>query len=170
MLKGPAHINSFLLSALVHLLAVFSSCPLTRLFLSLYLPHHNFDYHAGMEFFSSTTISASAATLQRRLTIGDLPHWCESIEKVLSDKTTNGEIFCVWGTFDIRREEINGGVRFSLPTCPNVMQWTVTTGQQPDPQSTVIHATINRTEHDEDFIDSLQQFVDDWKTGLKTHW
>ena len=123
-----------------------------------------------MEFYATTTIDASAAELQRRLTISELPRWCASIEKVLSDEVSSGEIFCVWGTFVIRREELNGGVRFSLPGCPNVMQWTVTTGQQPDPRHTVVHATINRTEHDPDFIESLQQFVDDWKTGLETHW
>ena len=40
----------------------------------------------------------------------------------------------------------------------------------PKPAHTVIHLTINRTEHDQDFIDSIQQFVADWKTGLEAHW
>ena len=79
-----------------------------------------------MEFYTTTTIDASAAELQRRLTISELPRWCASIEKVLSDEVSSGEIFCVWGTFVTRREELNGGVRFSLPGCPNVMQWTDT--------------------------------------------
>lgn len=123
-----------------------------------------------MEFFATTIIPATAAELQRRLTIGELPLWCASIEKVLSDAGSRGEIFCVWGTFDTHREEVNGGVRFSLPGCPNAFQWTVTTGQLPDPRHTVIHVTINRSEHDQDFIDSIQQFVADWKTGLEAHW
>ena len=117
-----------------------------------------------------TNIPASAADLQRRLTISELPHLCASIEKVLSDATASGEIYCVWGTFHINREHVRGGVRFSLPGCANVFQWTVTTELPPDPQQTVIHATINRTDHDPDFIESLQQFVDDWKAGLATHW
>jgi len=33
-----------------------------------------------MEFFATTTIPASAADLQRRLTISELPRWCASIE------------------------------------------------------------------------------------------
>ena len=123
-----------------------------------------------MEFFSVTNIPTSAAELQQRLTISDLPRWCASIEKVLEAATTNGEIYCVWGTFRTNREEIRGGVRFTLPGCANVLQWTVTTELPPDPQQTVIHLTINRNDHDSDFIDTIQQFVDDWKTGLETHW
>ena len=123
-----------------------------------------------MEFFATTIVPASAEDLQRRLTISELPHWCASIEKVLSDAKSSGEIYCVWGTFHIQREELRNGVRFSLPHCPNALQWTVTTGHQPNPQHTVIHLTINRTEQDQDFIDSIRQFVDDWKAGLGAHW
>jgi len=123
-----------------------------------------------MEFFATTTISASAADLQRRLTIGALPRWCASIEKVLSDAKSSGEIYCVWGTFHTRCEELSHGVRFSFPDCANAFQWTVTTGHKPNPQHTVIHLTINRTEQDHDFIDSIQKFVNDWKAGLDARW
>lgn len=123
-----------------------------------------------MEFFATTLIPASAADLQRRLTISKLPNWCASIEQVLGDEKSSGEIYCVWGTFNVHREDVQGGVRFSLPGCPNAFQWTVTTGQEPEPLHTVIHATINRTEHDQDFIASIRQFVADWKTGLEAHW
>ena len=67
-----------------------------------------------MEFFATTTIPASAADLQRRLTISELPRWCASIEKVLSDAKSSGEIYCVWGTFHTHREDLRHGVRFSL--------------------------------------------------------
>jgi len=123
-----------------------------------------------MEFLAATKIPASVEDLQRRLTIADLPHWCVSIDKVVSDKNTNGEIFCVWGTFLANRELMRNGVRFTLPDCPNAFQWTVTTGHQPDPLTTYIHASINRVEQDQDFVDSLQKFVDDWKDGLESHW
>lgn len=123
-----------------------------------------------MEFIATTIIPASAADLQRRLTISELPHWCASIEKVLSDAKSSGEIYCVWGTFHAHREEMRHGVRFSLPDCPNALQWTVTTGHQPNPRHTVIHLTINRTEQDRDFIDSIKKFVADWKVGLEAHW
>jgi len=123
-----------------------------------------------MEFFATAVIPATVPDLQRRLTIGELPRWCASIEKVLSDAESSGEIFTVWGTFQVRREELRQGVRFSLPGCPNALQCTVTTGHAPSPQHASIHATINRTEHDQDFVDSIQQFVDDWKAGLEAHW
>ena len=123
-----------------------------------------------MEFFATTTILASAPDLQRRLTIGELPHWCASIEKVLSDAKSSGEIYCVWGTFQAHREYLRHGVRFSLPDCPNALQWTVTTGHPPNPAHAAIHLTINRTEHDQDFVDSIRQFVNDWKAGLEANW
>ena len=123
-----------------------------------------------MEFFATTTIPASTADLQRRLTISELPRWCASIEKVLSDAKSSGEIYCVWGTFRVHREDLSHGVRFSLPICPNALQWTVTTGHQPNPRHTVIHLSINRIEQDQDFVDSIQKFVDDWKAGLEAQW
>lgn len=123
-----------------------------------------------MEFFATIIIPASVADLQRRLTISELPLWCASIEKVLSDAKSSGEIYCVWGTFHLHREVMCNGVRFSLPGCPNALQWTVTTGHEPNSRHTFIHLTINRTEQDQDFIDSIQQFVEDWKAGLETHW
>jgi hypothetical protein len=123
-----------------------------------------------MEFFATARIHASTDDLQRGLTIGELPRWCDAIDSVLSDAGSHGEIYCVWGTFRTHRELVNGGVRFSLPGCPNALQWTVTTGHAPDPRHTVIHLTINRSEHDPDFIDSIRQFVADWKAGLEAHW
>ena len=123
-----------------------------------------------MEFFATSIISATAADLQRRLTISELPRWCASVETVLGDATSSGEIYCVWGTFDINCEHLHHGVRFSLPDCPYVLQWTVTTGHDPIPQHTYIHLTTNRTEHDKELIDSINTFMADWKAGLEAHW
>src|SRR5574340_229472 len=113
-----------------------------------------------MEFIATTTIPASAADLQRRLTISELPRWCASIEQVMSDERSGGEIHCVWGIFRAHRENVCSGVRFSLPGCPHSLQWTVTTGHLPAPRHTLIHLTINGTDHDPDFIDSIRQFVE----------
>lgn len=108
--------------------------------------------------------------LKNRLTISTLPHWCASIEKILADYKTNGEIYCVWGVFAIRREELLHGVRFTLPGCPDAMQWTVTTGHDPNPLHTVIHLTTNRAEHEAEFADTIRRFMLDWKAGLELHW
>lgn len=73
----------------------------------------------------------------------------------------------MWGHFALRRENINGGVRFTMPTCPNSLAWTVTTGFPPSPERVVVHCTINRTEHDPDFIASIEEFVALWVRGLE---
>jgi len=123
-----------------------------------------------MEFLETTTIPATETDLKSRLKISELPFWCASIDKVLVDLKTSGEIYCLWGVFDIQREELLHGVRFTLPGCPYAMQWTVTTGHNPNPLHTVIHLTTNRTEHEAEFVDTIKQFMQDWKTGLTSRW
>ncbi len=123
-----------------------------------------------MEFFALAAVPASVDDLRRRLTITDLTLWSASISAVFRDGGTEGEIYCVWGQFRVRREEIRDGVRFTLPGCPNALQWTVTTGQPPEPDKVVIHLTINRAEHDPDFVESNAQFVANWRSGLEAHW
>ena len=48
-------------------------------------------------------------------------------------------------------------------SCPNALQWTVTAGN-----GVAVHCTIRRTEHDPDFIESLEQFVENWRIGLES--
>ena len=120
-----------------------------------------------MEFFAIADVQTDQEILKQRLNIPVLPDWCASINEVISADGDEGEIYSVWGQFIVRREEINGGVRFTLPSCPNGFAWTVTTGYPPSAESIVVHCTINRTEYDEDFIKTLQDFADDWKTGLE---
>jgi len=123
-----------------------------------------------MEFFATATVRTDVLELQRRLSISDFPRWCASVSEVFSDEGTRGEIYCVWGRFRVHREDIRDGVRFTLPGCPNALQWTVTTGQSPEPNKVVVHLTINRCEHAPDFVESNQQFVADWVSGLQANW
>lgn len=118
-----------------------------------------------MEFFRKLDLEFSAAELTERLTIDTLPQHCDAIDKVLESHGDEGEIYCLWGQFRVRREAIKGGIRFTLPTCPNALQWTLT--QQDDTPGVVIHLTINRSEHDFDFIDSIHMFLDAWVEGLQ---
>jgi hypothetical protein len=60
-------------------------------------------------------------------------------------------------------QRVRDGVRFTLPGCPNALAWTVTA----EPEGVLVHCTINRTEHDPDFIESIETFVEDWRTGLE---
>ena len=119
-----------------------------------------------MEFFTIVDVNTTAEEL-KKLSIEKLTQYCSDIDKVLSVKDkNNADIYCIWGQFSVHRQEINGGVRFSLPNCPNALAWTITTGYDPEPDKVVIHGTINRTEHDTDFIESTEMFMDSWKTGL----
>lgn len=120
-----------------------------------------------MEFFAVADVRTTQEDLKANLDITSLPRWCASISEVFSDAGESGEIYSIWGQFVLTRQEINGGVRFTMPKCPNAFAWTVTTGYPPAPDGVVIHGTINRTEHDEDFIETLEDFVTEWKAGLE---
>ncbi len=120
-----------------------------------------------MEFFATARVGTDPGTLQEELTIERLPEWCASIDTVLEGSGDRGRVYCVWGEFVVTRELIRGGLRFTLPGCPNALAWTVTTGFPPDPDAVVVHCTINRREHDPDFIETIEAFVDDWREGLE---
>ena len=122
-----------------------------------------------MEFFTIADIETEPEVLQG-LTVHRLNQYCTDIDRVLHvEHEDRADVYCIWGEFTVHRQIINGGVRFSLPTCPNALAWTITTGFEPAPQKVVIHCTINRAEHDEDFIASIESFIDSWKTGLEKH-
>ncbi|MCW8890691.1 MAG: hypothetical protein OQL20_08550 [Sedimenticola sp.] len=116
-----------------------------------------------MEFFRQLEQKYLPEQIQELCTLERLPELCDSIDSLLEHQGEQGEIYCLWGRFKIHRERIKQGVRFSLPGCPNALTWTVTA----EPESLVIHCTINRSEHDPDFIESIDQFVDDWLNGLE---
>ncbi|MFB1488969.1 MULTISPECIES: hypothetical protein [unclassified Thiocapsa] len=63
----------------------------------------------------------------------------------------------------MRREQIRDAVCFTLPGCPNALAWTVTA----EPDGVLMHRAINRTEHDPNFIASIETFVEDWRAGLE---
>ncbi len=116
-----------------------------------------------MEFFRQINQASHPEQLQTTCTVQRLPELCNSIDSLLNQQGESGEIYCLWGSFKVNREPIKQGVRFSLPGCPNALTWTITAGQT----DITIHCTINRTEHDPEFIESIDQFVDDWQTGLE---
>ena len=106
-----------------------------------------------------------ASDLKEMLTISTLPKYCSSIETVISDKGNEGEIYCLWGLFDIKRETIEHGVWFSLSSCPHDFAWTITHNQKT--QEVIVRCTMDKEEDDKDFIESIDQFVTDWESGIK---
>ena len=120
-----------------------------------------------MEFFAETATPMRAEVLQREVRVDSLDRWSASIDKVLSHEGSRGELYTVWGQFRVHREVLRDGLRFSLPACPNALQWTLTVDAASGAGPVVVHCTINRASHDADFIASIEQFVDDWRQGLE---
>ena len=119
-----------------------------------------------MEFFEEIERkSLSVETLRDLLRISTLPHHCGSIDSVISDKNDVGEIYCVWGQFQVSRQAIKNGVRFALLDCPHAFAWTIAYHQ--DRNMLVIHCTIDDREEDEEFIETIQEFAADWGHGLR---
>ncbi len=118
-----------------------------------------------MEFFKEVhSPDLDIPRLKNLLTINNLASMCASISTVTVRKENEGDIYCIWGAFNIRREEIRYGVRFSLLNCPHALAWTITFNEEN--QNIVIHCTIDKKEQDSDFVDSIHEFVTDWSNGI----
>ena len=118
-----------------------------------------------MEFFheiDNTHFDDSG--LKELIQVNNLSQLCASITSIISDQGNKGVIYCSWGEFKISREEIRHGVRFSLLTCPHALAWTITLDNANN--KIVIHCTIDKKDEDPDFIDSINEFVNDWADGL----
>jgi len=120
-----------------------------------------------MEFFEYIKNSnLSSDYLQKNITIEHLSKHCTSVDTVLEHNGERGLIYCVWGEFNVTRECISGGVRFSLLNCINNIIWSITTGHEPDSQQTVIYLSMNREHQEIDFVETMETFVADLKQGL----
>ncbi len=53
--------------------------------------------------------------------------------------------------------------------CPNAFSWTITTGFLPEKTKIIVHCTINRTEITTEFTEEINEFLDEWKVGLKAN-
>ncbi len=121
-----------------------------------------------MEFFEIADVLTSEEELRARVLIDTLPDFCEEIEAVAEEEELGRVVyFRHWGRFHLRQETVMGGVRFSVPDCPNALAWTVTTGYPPQPEKIVIHATINRTEHHPDFLAATRTLLAALRSGLE---
>ncbi len=118
-----------------------------------------------MEFFKIVDVQTSEKEIQEKLTLAKLEDYCESIFPLES-----GNELCLiggmWGEFTLRRDQIMGGVRFSMLDCPNALAWTLTTGYPPARDKLVVHLTINREKKQDVFIEEIHQFLADIKKGL----
>ena len=119
-----------------------------------------------MEFFKIINVKTTANHLQKNICFGNLDDLCKSI--FIMDYNENiANIGGIWGEFSLQKDLINGGLRFSLLECPNALTFTITTGYPPEPEQIVFHLTLNRTELKPMFIDEIEEFINDWKTGIE---
>lgn len=114
-----------------------------------------------MEFFRIIDISIAQDELTELLAFANLENLSNQIFPIAEPHNNRVDIGSLWGEFSLLREEINGGVRFALMECPNALSWTVTTGYEPAPEGVVIHLTINRKEINQEFLEEIEDFLND---------
>lgn len=118
-----------------------------------------------MEFFKIVNIKTTQDWIQEYINIENINKITET-NFVIEKKSNYALIGTLWGEFDLSYDKINGGVRFALTSCPNALAWTITTGFPPDRDKIIIHASINRTQKQKEFINEINDFLEDWESGL----
>ena len=119
-----------------------------------------------MEFFKIIDKQVTEAQIQEHIKPRSLEDFTETmfVLETISESEFKG--VTLWGEFHISYQKIKGGVRFTLLDCPNALAWTITTGYPPAREKIVLHATINRTQKQEHFIEEIDEFVQEWEEGL----
>ena len=120
-----------------------------------------------MEFFRIVKVKTDEESLQQHLTLDALENFSNVIFPLEEPSGSEVEIGGIWGEFTLTRSVIKGGVRFALVECPNALCWTVTTGYPPDRNAIVVHLTINRKRKLPEFLEEVQEFLDDHDTCLE---
>jgi hypothetical protein len=114
-----------------------------------------------MEFFRTINSKIDENGIQNTLGFEHLELMSSQLFLLEPKSEYLAEIGSLWGEFTLTRQEIKGGLRFSLLECPNALTWTITTGYEPAPESIVVHLTINRTEKEDEFLEEIKDFLDD---------
>lgn len=118
-----------------------------------------------MEFFRIIDKQVSETILQEKIT----PQTISEFTETMLFLKGNNSIFnsmTLWGEFSISYIKIKGGVRFALVDCPNALSWTITYGFPPDREKVVVHCTINRTQISIEFVEEINEFLNEWEEGL----
>ena len=120
-----------------------------------------------MEFFKIVDVRTTEKAIHEKLMLGNLEEFCESIFP-LEDHPEVCLTGGMWGEFTIRRDEIMGGLRFSMLNCPNALAWTITTGYPPAREKAVIHLTLNRERKQHEFVEEIHLFLEDLSNGIES--
>lgn len=119
-----------------------------------------------MEFFRIINTQIDEQDIKNTLDFNSLELMSSQLFLLESLNNSRAKIGSLWGEFTLTRQEIKGGLRFSLLECPNALTWTITTGYEPAPNSIVVHLTINRKEKDQEFLEEIKDFMDDHSSLL----
>lgn len=120
-----------------------------------------------MEFFRSIQVKTEESEIQKRFDFHNLESMSNELFLLEIINKNHAHIGSLWGEFTLQRTVIKGGLRFALLECPNALAWTITIGYDNDEGSVMIHATINRKEKNQEFIDEIEEFLDDHSALLK---
>lgn len=120
-----------------------------------------------MEFFRSIQVKTEESEIQKRFDFHNLESMSNELFLLEIINKNRARIGSLWGEFTLQRTVIKGGLRFALLECPNALAWTITIGYDNDEGSVMIHATINRKEKNQEFIDEIEEFLDDHSALLK---
>jgi len=123
-----------------------------------------------MEFYAIANAHMSPTDLQRFIRVQNLPQWCASIEIVSTQSAEKGSLNWAGDDNAVQQEVVRNGIHFSLPGSEDVMQWSITAEPRSKNGRVTIHCTVNRTKLEPEYDKCLQQFVEDWKTGLENGW
>ena len=120
-----------------------------------------------MEFFRTIDIRTDEQKIKNTLVFEGLELMSSELILLEALNDSKAKIGSLWGEFTLARQDIKGGLRFSLLECPNALTWTITTGYEPAPEAIIIHLTINRIEKDQEFLEEINEFLDDQSLLLK---
>ncbi|MBT8297601.1 MAG: hypothetical protein KJO52_04645 [Maribacter sp.] len=113
-----------------------------------------------MEFFRTVDIRTTEKIIQEVLILEKLEEMTHELVLLEQIDDKSASIGGIWGEFTLERSTINGGLRYALKECPNALVWTITTGYPPAIDSLVLHLTLNRMEKDAQFIEEVEEFLD----------
>lgn len=122
-----------------------------------------------MEFFRTVDIHTTEQLIQEVIILEKLEKMTKELVLLNQIDDKSAAIGGIWGEFTLERSTINGGLRFALKECPNALVWTITTGYPPAINSLVIHLTLNRLEKSKDFIEEVEEFLDDHSNHLRSY-
>ena len=120
-----------------------------------------------MEFFRVIEVKTEESEIQKRFNFHNLESMSNELFLLEIIDKNNAQIGSLWGEFTLQRTLIKGGLRFALLECPNALVWTITIGYDNDEGSVMIHSTINRKEKNQEFIDEIDEFLDDHSSLLQ---